>query len=959
MIQDHNSFAEAGAKGSQAALAESRRQLSALIANLPGMVYRCGIAPPWRMDFVSEGAERITGYSAAEWMSGAIGWAEIVDPEDLAKVAAEIYDAAAAGRSFCLTYRIRHRSGETRWLTERGQASAPAEGEPAYLEGFISDVTEQIQLEQSIQNTRREAQRASGRLAAVLESTLDRVYSLDRQMRFTYMNARFMHQYGDDPSFLGRSIFEVIPGMTESGFGRCYARVMSSRTAETIEEYFAPVDRWFEAHVTPSEDGITVFYRDISERKKAEEALLESRARAHSILDTVPQIVWTAGTNGELDYLSAQWEAFTGRPMHGDLGEAWVEAVHPEDVDKVRAAWRASVEAGEMLDVEMRLCHRDGGYRWILNRGAPKRDATGQIDGWYGACTDVHERVLAEAALQESEAITRSILDASPDCIKLLDGDGRILFVNPLGPKAVDLDDADQVIGLRWIDCLLPAAAEIAGEALERARKGEVVRFTMPHPTSKGRPKWWDIVATPVNGTDGARIVVVARDVTHQKQSEERVRWVANHDALTGLPNRLLFQERLDELVAGGQGRERFALLLLDLDDFKRINDSLGHDAGDTLLCAFADRLRSAARDEDFVARLGGDEFAVIVASAESEAEVAAAADRILVELRRPHIHCGRVLDCNASIGASLYPSHGSSRAELLKYADIALYVAKSGWRGNMRLFQPVMRSEMQARVSMLALARNALDKDLIVPFYQPKIDLGSGGVAGFEALLRWTDERRGIQAPDTIAAAFEDVSTAAEISDRMIEKVIADMQRWLADGVDFGHVAINAAAAEFRKGGFAEGLLARLEAAGVPPERVQIEVTETVFLGRGADYVERALKTMSEAGVQIALDDFGTGYASLSHLKQFPVDVLKIDRSFVAELGENADAAAIVRAVINLGNSLEIDVVAEGIETIAQAAWLAQGGCPFGQGHLYAPASAAAEVKGLLARLNTAPRAA
>jgi EAL domain-containing protein (putative c-di-GMP-specific phosphodiesterase class I) len=268
------------------------------------------------------------------------------------------------------------------------------------------------------------------------------------------------------------------------------------------------------------------------------------------------------------------------------------------------------------------------------------------------------------------------------------------------------------------------------------------------------------------------------------------------------------------------------------------------------------------------------------------------------------------------------------------------------------------MRSEMQTRLSMLGIAREALKEDLIVPFYQPKVDLRSGEVSGFEALLRWRHPTRGIQAPDSITAAFEDLSTAAAISDRMVEKVIADMRRWLDDGIAFGHVAVNSAAAEFRKGDFAESLLERLHKGGIPPERLQLEVTETVFLGRGADYVERALKTLSRAGVQIALDDFGTGYASLSHLKQFPVDVLKIDRSFVAELGQDVDAAAIIRAVINLGHSLNIEVVAEGIETVDQAQRLTRKGCHYGQGHLYSPAVPAdrvPEIVSMLARSRAA----
>jgi EAL domain-containing protein (putative c-di-GMP-specific phosphodiesterase class I) len=266
-------------------------------------------------------------------------------------------------------------------------------------------------------------------------------------------------------------------------------------------------------------------------------------------------------------------------------------------------------------------------------------------------------------------------------------------------------------------------------------------------------------------------------------------------------------------------------------------------------------------------------------------------------------------------------------------------------------MFHARMRAEMQNRISMLALARDAIDKDWIVPFYQPKVDLRTGEIAGFEALLRWHHPGKGIQSPDTISAAFEDLTIAAGISDRMIDKVIADIGHWRAGGVDFRHVAINASAAEFHSGDFAERLLDRLADAGVPPHCLQLEVTETVFLGRGADCVERTLKLLSAAGITIALDDFGTGYASLSHLKQFPVDLLKIDRSFVRELGHSPDAAAIIRAVINLGHSLEIEIVAEGIETAAQEARLVAQGCDYGQGYLYSRAIPGADIPSLLAR--------
>ena len=814
------------------ALTESQRQLATLIANLPGIAYRCGAAAPWWFDYISEAAEDLTGWPREAWIAREIGWADIVHEEDGPGLIAAVNAAVASRRRFTHVYRIRHRSGEVRWVREQGQAiygEDGEEGEPVAFEGFIGDVTEQRALE---------------------------------------------------------------------------------------------------------------------------EALRQSTDRAHGILDSVPQMIWVAGPDGGCEYLSPQWYAFTGREAT-DLGDAWAGAIHPEDQAQTWAAWARSLETGDTFDVEFRLRGASGDYRWTLSRAVPARNASRAVVGWYGTCTDVHERVVAQQALAETEAVNRSILEASPDCILLLDLDGRILFVNPLGPKALDLAGPEEMLGRRWSDLLAGEAARDAARTVSRGRKGETSHVSLMHRTGGGETRWFDIVATPVFDEAGkaARLVVVSRDITHQKQSEEKVRWVANHDTLTQLPNRLLFQERLDQLVASGPEQGCFALLLLDIDEFKRVNDTLGHDAGDALLCAFAARLKESSRADDLVARLGGDEFAVILNGVRGEAEVSSAVESLMAALRRPWIHAGMVLDCDASIGASLFPKDGETRAELMKHADIALYVAKAAGRGNLKLFQPAMRAEMQNRISMLALARDAIEKNWIVPFYQPKIDLKTGELSGFEALLRWHHPGKGFQSPDTIAAAFEDLTIATGLSDRMIEAVILDMRDWLQRGIAFGHVAINAAAAEFRNGDFAERLLERLAAADVPARFVQLEVTETVFLGRGAESVERTLKTLSAAGVTIALDDFGTGYASLSHLQQFPVDLIKIDKSFVRDLGITPDAGAIIRAVIHLGHSLDVRIVAEGIETLAQEASLVSQGCDFGQGYLYSPAVPAAEIPRLLGR--------
>ncbi len=558
-------------------------------------------------------------------------------------------------------------------------------------------------------------------------------------------------------------------------------------------------------------------------------------------------------------------------------------------------------------------------------------------------------RMEREQALKQSEHFNRTINEASPDCVSLLDVEGKVVFSNEAALRAYGIRSDSDLVGRPWGSRLDPSAAAARDAALAAARAGGVGRITLSLAGAAGELLWFESLVSKLTDAEDQlnRFIVMSRDITEQKRVEQQVRWTASHDAMTQLPNRALFQARLDQLTAEGD-RADFALLLLDIDDFKQVNDTLGHDAGDALLTTVGDRLRNAVRPEDFVARLGGDEFAIILEGVRSEAGATSAGAKILESLREPWIYAGRVSDCRVSIGVSIARMHGHA-SELLKNADIALYAAKMQERGQLALFQPKMRADMQRRSSKISVARHALEEGLIVPFYQPKVDLRNGGLIGFEALLRWRHPTHGIQLPSTIDAAFEDHELAQQLTDRILSQSLADMRRWLDAGVEFGHVAVNLAAADFKQREFAERLLERLDSCSIPRSCLQVEVTETVFLGRGAEYVERALKTLSAGGIRIALDDFGTGYASLSHLKQFPVDIVKIDRSFLEELHKDEHNAAIVRTVVSLGRSLDLDVVAEGVETAVQEDYLISQGCRFAQGYLYGKAMPATRVPGVV----------
>ena len=630
----------------------------------------------------------------------------------------------------------------------------------------------------------------------------------------------------------------------------------------------------------------------------------------------------------------------------------WLEALHPDDIPLATASWQDAIARREPADVEYRLRTCDGAYRWMRARAAPRIDDKGAIIRWYGTLEDIHDRRLAQQASSDSEERFRLAVQAAR------------LGIWDYDPATRESGWSAELLQMLGLPADTAPNMETALQIVhpdDRQQFQEIIDFAssghLPHHfeaalricrADDGAERWLKSTGwKSVTGSGGvSRLIVTFQDVTDERGADARIRWAARHDPLTKLPNRTSLQEELELATGRCDGAsERLGLLLFDVDDLKRINDTLGHDAGDALLCTFAARLVEFAPENATVGRLGGDEFAIVVPAIGGKAALDACASAILRGLRAPFAYHGRALDCAASVGASIFPDHGNDAAELLKSADLALYEAKTTGRGRTIMFRSDMRAGLQRRSSMINMAKDAIRGERIEPYYQPKIDLATNRLVGFEALLRWEDARGSVHLPEAISAAFGDTDLAIAITDRMLERVTADLLSWLDAGFDPVSIAVNSSANDFRYDDFAERVLERLLRCGLPPTCLEIEITETVFLGRGAGYVERALRTFSSAGMRIALDDFGTGYASLSHLKQYPVDIIKVDRSFVSNLENSPDDAAIVDAIVSLGRNLGITTVAEGVETEAQADHLRSRGCTIGQGYLFGRPCKAAEV--------------
>jgi diguanylate cyclase (GGDEF)-like protein len=498
------------------------------------------------------------------------------------------------------------------------------------------------------------------------------------------------------------------------------------------------------------------------------------------------------------------------------------------------------------------------------------------------------------------------------------------------------------------LEIVHPDDREKMAELVRNRKDGEAQVFEFRLNRDDGVETWVRSVGKKFLGADGKpeRLVNLFKDITDRRRQTEAVENLAFRDPLTGLPNRAYFQRKFQEAVDASELMgELFGLIMIDVDHFKDINDTLGHDAGDALLKRLSEMLHTAFRAGDTVARLGGDEFAVILRGLHSEADMMRPVSALQELLRRPIEHGGRSFSVSASIGAALHGDLDADPSHMIKNADIALYRAKDEGRNRSVVFDPSMRSALEQRIELLRDVRAAITANEFVLYYQPVVDIASNSVSGFEALMRWDHPEQGILTPDRFMAAFEDQDLSLKLGDLAFESALKQMREWMDAGVEFGRVAVNISAAQFRSGQLAEEVQARLARWNVPCDRLTIEVTENVYMGWGSEMVSDTVRRLHTAGVMIALDDFGTGYASLANLRQFPIDRLKIDKSFV----QNIEDAAIVKAVITLGSSMGMKVVAEGVEDQAQLDALAGYGCDQIQGYHFSRPMPAGMVPGYL----------
>ncbi|WP_188911041.1 bifunctional diguanylate cyclase/phosphodiesterase [Salinarimonas ramus] len=675
------------------------------------------------------------------------------------------------------------------------------------------------------------------------------------------------------------------------------------------------------------------------------QAAFEKRSSEYTALaDALPQKVWIASSEGKTIYCNQRMIDY-----HGKIGTELKERFsifHPDDRE---AAFRLRLDAakdGRSREMEARTRRHDGVYRWHHVTFAPVRTPFG-IEEWIGIALDVHESREAEAQITAQASLLRATLESMDQGLMMVDADGAIKVHNPRLLELLDLPHDLIRPGVTFSDVV--RYQEQAGEMINyeadqppwMRRRYELRRA--PNIYERDRPNGATIEVRTVHREDGSAVRTYT-DITQRRRAEHKLFNLAWYDQLTGLANRELFQSLLSASLTETSRTQPVAVLLIDLDNFKDVNDTLGHSAGDKLLTEIGKRIAAACPASTTPARLSGDEFAVLLPGVDvAEAEFVAKA--ILRGLKDAVCLDGQKFEQRASVGIAVAPYNGSTPEDLMVAADMALYAAKRAGRNRWLTFTDDLRVETIKKVATLRTARLAFLEDRIRPFYQPKICLATGHVQGFEALLRWRDENGQLRSPGEVMAAFQDTDLAFDLGQRMLHLVVDDASKWLEAEVDFGSVAINASNVEFTRHDYASRVARMLETYALPKNHFEVEITESVLLGANSEHVKATISTLRGMGIAVALDDFGTGYASLMHLHDLPVDWLKIDRSFVQNAAMSKKADAIIRAMVQLARGVDMGVVAEGVETHTQMAYLCKVGCTLAQGYLIAKPMPAADV--------------
>lgn len=704
----------------------------------------------------------------------------------------------------------------------------------------------------------------------------------------------------------------------------------------------------------PAVKALVINFRDVTERRAQEEKLRESERlldlffsqsldgfffmmldepiRWDDTVDKEKTLDWvfthqrlTKVNQAMLDQYGAKEETLLGRTPADFFAL---------DVQAGRRLWRRLFDEGRLREAsdERRL---DGTPIWIEGDYICLYDADGCITGHFGIQRDVTERRRAEAEIRASEARYRHLFERNLAGVFRVTVEGRVLDANEAAARIFGFSTREDFLARRTLELYdEPSDREALVARLER--EGTVSNLELRLRRRDGTHVWV-LANLSLRGDEPGIFQGTVFDITDKKRAEAQIEYQAYHDVLTGLPNRRLFLDRLDvSLARVSRGRRPISVMYLDLDHFKRINDTLGHTLGDAVLHEIGNRLQACVRDGDTVSRAGGDEFTILLSDLAEQSDTIVVAQKVLDTIARPLSVAGHELFVTTSIGIAIFPEDGETPEVLLKNADGAMYRAKDLGRNRYQLCTPELAARALERLSLESTLRHAVERSELEVHYQPRLDLATRRISGAEALARWNHPDRGMVGPSVFIALAEDTPLIYPIGDWVLRTACRNAKQWPGfEGPGILRVAVNLSARQFQQPGLCAAIARILEENDLPPSRLELEITESVAM-RNVDVTLQILKELHAMGVRIAIDDFGTGHSSLGYLKRFPIDTVKIDRVFVNDVHHGASDAAIVAAVVTMAHRLKLRVVAEGVENEAQLRYLEALGCDEVQGFFF-----------------------
>jgi diguanylate cyclase (GGDEF)-like protein/PAS domain S-box-containing protein len=867
---------------------------------------------------------------------------DAIHPDDREAVNRAYTESLAKREPYEIEHRLLFADGRIKYVHERSETHYGEDGKPVRSLGTVQDITARKQAEQDHEETRN-------RLQGVLKTIPDLVWLKNADGVYLSCNHAFERFFGaSEAEITGKMDHDFVDAGLADFFRRKDSEAVAAGRICINEEWVPFADEGgrmvlLETRKVPMYErdgrlmGVLGIGRDITESKQAEERMQQAHEFSQSVINTIPDPVFVKDREHRWVLFNDAFCKMLGRSREELLGKSDFDFI-PEEI--ARGYWEVDelvFSTGNEDVREETLVNADGARSALLTKKTRYIDKAGQM---FVVVTivDITLRKQMEDELAVREQELRTLVDNTPDTISRYDRECRRLYVNAAFAAKVK-GGAPALLGKKPSEHpAMENAALYEAKIREVFTSGEDGEFELEWPGDDGNEFCSLVRLTAERDAAGEVVTVLAvgRDITELSTYRQKIHQMAFYDSLTSLPNRALFNDRLRQMLVEASWHTQLAgVMMLDLDRFKAVNDTLGHTAGDELLRETAARLMSCVRSYDTVARLGGDEFAILLPEVRSGEDLGCIAGKILQSFAVPFLLGGQEVFVSTSIGIVLYPDDGMEAEDLIKHADSAMYYAKRSGRNNFRFYSRELTDSANERLMLEADLRRGFGRGELELHFQPKVRLTDGVPIGSEALLRWKHPQRGMVPPDKFISIAEDSGLIVEIGEWVLRTACRTACDWNMPGRPLHKVAINLSARQFQTFGLARTVRNVLEETGCYPEWIELEITESLLLDEDGEVLE-TLEEFRAMGISIAIDDFGTGYSALSYLARFPIDTLKIDRSFISRLTEYGHHAELVKAIVAIAHSLNQQVVAEGVETAEQAALLQAYGCQLAQGYFY-----------------------